>query len=173
MRTEVPPLTLLDQARRAVAAVDARVPLDRVETQLQIRDRSIAEERLFAYLCGALAGLGLLLSCIGLYGLTAYNVTRRVGDIGVRLALGATRRQIAFPILREAVGLVAVGSLVGLALALGAVEVISSQLYGVGPHDPLTLGVGTLVLLGVALVAVWPPVRRATSIDPVDALRVE
>jgi predicted permease len=173
VRTEVPPLTLLDQARRAVAAVDARVPLDRVETQLQIRDRSIAEERLFAYLCGALAGLGLLLSCIGLYGLTAYNVTRRVGDIGVRLALGATRRQIAFPILREAVGLVAVGSLVGLALALGAVEVISSQLYGVGPHDPLTLGVGTLVLLGVALVAVWPPVRRATSIDPVDALRVE
>ena len=173
MRTEVPPLTLLDQARRAVAAVDARVPLDRVETQLQIRDRSITEERLFAYLCGALAGLGLLLSCIGLYGLTAYNVIRWVGDIGVRLALGATRRQIAFPILREAVRLVALGSLLGLLLAVVGVRFIRSQLYGVGPHDPLTLVTGTLLLLAVALVAVWPPVRRTTSIDPVDALRVE
>lgn len=70
-------------------------------------------------------------------------------------------------------GLVAVGSLIGLALALGVVEVIRSQLYGVGPYDPLTLVTGTLLMLAVALVAVWPPVRRATSIEPVDALRVE
>lgn len=173
VRTAVPPLTLLDEARIAVAAVDARVPLDRIETQLQIRNRTIAEERLFAYLCGALAGLGLLLSCIGLYGLTAYSVTRRIGEIGVRVALGATRRQIAFPILWEALGLVAVGSLVGLALALGGVQFIRSQLFGVGAHDPLTLGAGVALLLAVALVAVWFPTRRAASVDPVDALRVE
>jgi predicted permease len=173
LRSGVPPLTLTDEARSAVAAVDARVPLARVETQLQIRDRDIAEERLFAYLSGALAGVAVLLCCIGLYGLIAYNVTRRIGDIGVRVALGANRRQIAFPILREAVGLVVLGSLLGVALAVAGVQLIKSQLYGVGPHDPLTLGTGTLLLLGVALVAVWPPVRRATSIDPVDALRVE
>jgi predicted permease len=173
VRTAVPPLTLLSEVRRAVAAVDERVPLDRIETQLQIRDRSIAEERMFAYLCGALAGLGVLLSCIGLYGLTAYNVTRRIGEIGVRVALGATQRQIAIPIVQEAVGLVALGSLFGVALAVGGIQFIRSQLFGVGPYDPLTLGAGTLLLLCVALVAVWPPVRRATSIDPADALRVE
>jgi predicted permease len=173
VRTAVPPMTLTDEARSAVAAVDAGVPLARVETQLQIRDRGIAEERLFAYLSGALAGVAVLLCCIGLYGLIAYNVTRRIGDIGVRVALGANRRQIAFPILREAMGLVVLGSLFGVALAVAGVQLIKSQLYGVGPHDPLTLGTGTLLLLAVALVAVWPPVRRATSIDPVDALRVE
>jgi predicted permease len=173
MRTAVPPMSLVDDARAAVAAVDAGVPLAQVETQLQIRDRRIAEQRMFAYLSAVLAGVAVLLCCIGLYGLIAYQVTRRVGDIGVRLALGANRRQIAFPILREAVGLVVVGSLVGLALSLGGVQFIRSQLYGVGPHDPLTLVSGTLLLLAVALVAVWPPVRRATSIDPVDALRVD
>jgi predicted permease len=173
VRTAIPPMTLIDDARAAVAAVDAGVPLARVETQLQIRDRGIAEQRLFAYLSGALAGVAVLLCCIGLYGLIAYNVTRRVGDIGVRVALGATRRQIAFPILREAVGLATLGSLLGLALAIGGARFIRSQLYGVGPYDPLTLVLGTVLLMSVALVAVWPPVRRATSIDPVDALRVE
>jgi ABC-type antimicrobial peptide transport system permease subunit len=173
MRTAVPPMTLIDDARAAVAAVDAGVPLAQLETQLQIRDRRIAEQRMFAYLSAVLAGVAVLLCCIGLYGLIAYNVTRRVGDIGVRVALGANRRQIAVPILREAVGLVVVGSLVGLALSLGGVQFIRSQLYGVGPHDPLTLVASTFLLLAVALMAVWPPVRRATSIDPVDALRVE
>lgn len=98
-------MTLVDATRAAVAGVDSRVPLAQVETQLRVRDRRIAQERLFAYLCGALAGLALPLSYIGLYGLLAYNVTLRKGEIGVRIALGATHGQIARPILGEALGL--------------------------------------------------------------------
>jgi ABC-type antimicrobial peptide transport system permease subunit len=173
IRTSVPPLSILDAARGAVASVDPRVPLARVETQLQVRDRRIAQERLFAYLYGAFAGLTVLLSCIGLYGLMAYNVTRRRSEIGVRVALGATGGQIARPILVEALTLAAFGVLLGVPIGLWAVRLIRSQLYGVGPGDPLSVvgGVGTLLI--VALFAAWAPAHRASRVDPASSLQAD
>lgn len=173
IRTSVPPLSILDAARVAVASVDPRVPLARVETQLQVRDRRIAQERLFAYLCAALAGLAVLLSCIGLYGLMAYNVTRRRGEIGIRVALGATRGQIARPILVEALSLTALGVVLGVPMSLWAVQLTRSQLYGVEPSDPASLigGVGSLLL--VALFAAWAPAHRASRVDPASSLQAD
>ncbi|MGD8276601.1 MAG: ABC transporter permease [Gemmatimonadota bacterium] len=173
VRTRVPPLSLVDDTRAAVATVDPGVPLTQIQTQEQMRAGRMAQERLFAWLCGSLAGLALLLCCIGLYGLMAYNVRRRFGEIGVRVALGATRRTIAGAILREAVLMAVAGLVIGVPIALALVRLIRSQLFGVEPFDPLTLGLGAALLLGVALVAVGMPARRAARIDPADALRAE
>jgi predicted permease len=173
LRTGSAPLAFTDLARAAVSSVDARVPLARVATQEQLRNQRIAQERLFAYLCSALAGLALLLCCIGLYGLMAYSVSRRVGEIGVRVALGATRRQIAVPVLREALLLGVLGTALGLPLALLLVRIVKAQLYGVEPVDPISLAGGVGLLAAVAVFAAWFPARRAAFIDPADALRAE
>jgi ABC-type antimicrobial peptide transport system permease subunit len=156
-----------------VAAVDPGVPLADITTQEQVRDKRIGQERLFATLCGALAGLALLLSCLGLYGLTAYNVARRTSEIGLRMALGATPRHVAFPVLREALLLSLAGVAVGLPAAFAVGRLIRSQLYGVAAHDPLALAVAVVALVTVALTAAWLPARRAAEIDPMAALRHE
>jgi predicted permease len=173
LRTALPPLAVVTAARKAVAAVDPGVPLADITTQEQVRDKRIGQERLFATLCGALAGLALLLSCLGLYGLTAYNVARRTSEIGLRMALGATPRHVAFPVLREALLLSLAGVAVGLPAAFAVGRLIRSQLYGVAAHDPLALAVAVVALVTVALTAAWLPARRAAEIDPMAALRHE
>ncbi len=173
LRTTLPPMAVVPAARRVVAAIDPNVPLSEIATQEQVRDRQMAKERTFATLCVALAALAVLLSCIGLYGLTAYNVARRTGEIGIRMALGATRQNIAGPVLREALLLAVYGMAVGVPAALALTQLTKSQLYGVQPNDPLTLiGAGGL-LIAVALLAAWIPARRAARVDPMAALRNE
>jgi ABC-type antimicrobial peptide transport system permease subunit len=103
----------------------------------------------------------------------AYSVSRRVGEIGVRVALGATRRQIAVPVLREALLLGVLGTALGLPLALLLVRIVKAQLYGVEPVDPISLAGGVGLLAAVAVFAAWFPARRAAFIDPADALRAE
>ncbi len=100
-------MALAGAVRKVVAAIDPNIPVTDLSTQEQVRDKGISQERMFAALCGSLAVLAVVLSCIGLYGLMAYHVARRTGEIGIRLALGATRRNIAGPILREASALAA------------------------------------------------------------------
>jgi len=173
LRTALPPLAVAASARKAVAAIDPNVPLTNISTQEQVRDGKIAEEWLFATLCGSLAILAVLLSCIGLYGLMAYNVARRTGEIGIRMALGATRRNVAGPILREAVLLAAAGVAVGVPVALGLTRLIRSNLYGVAPSDPVTVICAVMVLFVVAILAAWIPARRAARVDPMVALRCE
>ena len=173
VRTTLPPLAIVGAARKAVAAIDPDVPLADITTQEALRDENITQERMFATLCGSLAALAVLLSCIGLYGLMAFNVTRRTGEIGVRLALGAQRGDISRPILREALLLAAVGLAIGVPAALALAQLIKSQLYGVSPTDPLTLIAGTVLLFAVATFASWLPARRATRVDPMIALRAE
>lgn len=173
LRTLLPPMAVVPAARRVVAAIDPNVPLSEIATQEQVRDRQMAKERTFAALCGALAALAVLLSCVGLYGLTAYNVARRTGEIDIRMALGATRQNIAGPILREALLLAVYGMAVGVPAALALTKLIKSQLHGVRPNDPLTLiGAGGL-LIAVAVLAAWIPARRAARVDPMRALRNE
>jgi ABC-type antimicrobial peptide transport system permease subunit len=173
VRTNLPPLDMAAAARKAVAAIDADIPLAHITTQEQIRDGKTSHERLFAYLCGALAVLALLLSCIGLYGLMAYNVARRTNEIGIRMALGATGRNIAGPILREALLLAGIGVAIGVPAALALGRIIKGQLYGVTPSDPLTLGTGAALLVIVAVSAACRPARRAARVDPMEALRYE
>lgn len=173
VRTSRPPLAIVKAARRVVAAIDPGIPLAHVKTQAQILHGRVSEERLFAFLCGALALLALLLSCIGLYGLMAYNVARRTNEIGVRMALGATSQHVARAILREALLLAGTGVAIGVPAVLALGRVVRGQLYGVKPSDPLTLTAGAALLTVVAIVAVCWPARRAVKIDPMKALRYE
>jgi predicted permease len=173
LRTTVPPLAVVSAARQAVAAIDPGAPLSDVTTQAAVLDQGISQERMFATLCGALASLALLLTCIGVYGLMSYDVARRTGEIGVRTALGATAGRIALPILRDALMLVGAGTTVGLGLALCITRVVKTQLYGVEAGDPFTFAAAGAAALLIALGAAWLPARRAARVDPMVALRCE
>ena len=173
VRTVLPPLALARAVRQVVAALNPVIPVSRVVTQEQLRDGNISEERLFATLCGALAGLALLLSCIGLYGLMAYNITRRTSEIAIRMALGARPGEVARSVLREALVLAGIGIGLGLPVVFALTRLIKSQLYDVQPNDPATLGLVIGVLILVALVSAWLPARRAARVNPMEALRTE
>ena len=173
VRSVLPPMSLIPAVRKAVVEVDPKLPLEGITTQKLALKKSLARERLFASLCGSLAILALALSCIGLYGLMAYNVTRRAGEIGIRKALGARPWDVARPILREALTLATIGVAIGIPVALALVRLIRSFFYRIQPHDPLTM-IGTIVImLTVAALAAWIPARRAAKVDPMDALRYE
>ena len=173
VRTALPPLAVATAARKAVSVIDPDIPLTDLTTQEGVRDKAINQERVFATLCGSLAALSVLLSCNGLYGLMAYHVSRRTGEMGLRMALGATRRQIAGVILKDAVVLGGVGVMIGIPLTLTLTQIIRGRLYGVGPSDPTTFCVATGLLLGIAFLATWIPARRAMRVDPMTALRHE
>jgi predicted permease len=173
LRTAQPPLSLVPAARKAVAAIDPNVPLLSVTTQEAARDETLRQERMFATLVGALASLAVLLACIGLYGLLAYNVARRTSEFGIRSALGAQSGDIARSIVYEALGLAAAGIAVGVPTAIALAQIIKNRLYGVTPTDPLTFISGALLILAVAALACWLPARRAAKVDPMEALRAE
>ena len=173
LRTVLPSLALATAARKAMAAIDPDIPLTDLSTQEQIRDGAISQQRTFAFLCSSLAALAVLLSCIGLYGLMAYHVSRRTGEIGVRMALGAQAADVARSILREALVLAGFGIAIGLPAAFAVTRLIHGQLYGVRPNDPATFAIGTVTLVAVAFGAAWLPARRAARVDPIVALRSE
>jgi predicted permease len=173
VRTSVSPLGLANAVREIVASIDPTVPVTNVTTQEQLLDRALSPERVVAALGCVLAGLALLLACIGLYGLMSFNVARRQKEIAIRMAIGAQPREVALAIVREALWLVAAGIGVGLPVVLGGASFIESQLYGVPPQDTATLITVIAVLMAVALLAAWLPARRATRVDPLVALRAE
>jgi predicted permease len=172
-RTALPPMALATAVRKAVAAIDPGVPVARLTTQEDLIAGTINRERLFATLCTALAVFALVLCCIGLYGLLSFNVAHRTGEIGVRMALGAQRGDVARTIVREALVLAALGFGVGLPAAFAVTRLIRSQLYGVEPTDPATLILVTVALGTVAILSAWLPARRAAKVDPMEALRYE
>jgi predicted permease len=173
VRTTSPPLALSTAIRQAVSRIDPDVSVASISTQKDLRDQGISQERMLAALCGFLASLTILLSCIGLYGLMAYNVTRRTSEIAIRMAIGARRGDVAKSVLREALALAGIGIGAGLPAVLILTRLIQSQLYGVRRNDPMTLIFGSLALVAVALLAAWIPARRATRIEPIVALRSE
>jgi predicted permease len=173
VRTTLPPLALSTAVRKAIAALDANVPVADLTTQSSLLDKNIGQERMLATLCGALAGLALLLSCIGLYGLMAYHVARRTSEIAIRMAIGAQPRDIALAVLREASVLILFGVGVGLPAVFAVTRLSQSQLYNVKPNDPMTLVAATVSLIIVVLLAALLPARRATRVDPMIALRSE
>lgn len=162
-----------NSALDAVKSIDPRLPLYNVRTlEGQLND-SLVQQRLVASLSELFGVLALLLTCIGMYGLMAYTVSRRTGEIGIRMALGAERSRIARMILRETLVLVAAGLVVGLPSAALAARLIAGQLFGLKAADPLTFSAACTVMAGVAIAASYLPARRAASVDPMRALRIE
>jgi ABC-type antimicrobial peptide transport system permease subunit len=133
----------------------------------------LTDERLVAILSTFFGGLALLLAAVGLYGLMAYAVTRRTSEIGIRMALGAQRRDVLGLIVREVAWLALAGIAAGVPLALAASRLIAGMLFGLSPGDPAPIAFSTVVLLGVAILAGYLPARRASRIDPMTALRSE
>jgi predicted permease len=173
VRTAGDPLAMAGSVREAVRIVDPTLPLFHVRTQADQIRRSIAQERLFANLALLLGAVTLALSGVGLYGLLAYTVSRRTPEIGVRIALGAERRQVRWMILRQSLVLVTLGLLVGIPAAAASTRLLESLLFGLSPSDPRALVGAALVMIAAALAAAYIPARRASRIDPLTALRME
>jgi predicted permease len=173
LRTSGDPAELARAAQRAVWSVDANVPVSRVATMEQVIAEQLWRSRVTAMLLGGFAGLALVLAALGVYGVSAYSMSRRTREMGIRVALGARPAQVISLAIREIVPPVALGVAAGCGLALALARVAGSLLYGVGPSDPVTF-VGAPLALGViAFVAAWLPARRASRIDPAQVLRQE
>jgi macrolide transport system ATP-binding/permease protein len=149
------------------------VPVSRVQTQVADIDQTIRQEITFARLCTAFAVLALVIAAVGLYGTMSYNVARRTGEIGIRMALGAQRSAVVWMVLREVIVLAAVGTAISLPMALGTSKFVESFLFGMKPNDPLALALAVATLLSAALLAGYMPARKASRIDPMIALRHE
>lgn len=173
VRTALDPETLQISALDAVRSIDNRLPLYNVRTLDHQLNDSLVEQRLVASLSEFFGLLALVLTCAGMYGLMAYTVSLRIGEIGIRMALGAERGRIARMILRETLLLVALGLALGLPAAAYASRLIAGQLFGLNPADPVTFSAACLIMAVVAAVASYPSARRAASVDPMRALRSE
>jgi predicted permease len=173
IRTAVDPRTIIPAVRSAVSQLDNNLPLFSMKTESEQIERSLFQERLIARLSSFFGALSLLLACVGLYGLLSYEVTQRTREIGIRMALGARPPDVLRIVVRQGVGLSAVGAIIGILVALGATRYLASLLYGVRPFDPPTFLAVALLLSLVALAACYIPARRASRVDPLVALRYE
>ncbi|HEV8369583.1 MAG TPA: ABC transporter permease [Pyrinomonadaceae bacterium] len=167
------PTELTSAIRNELRVINSDIMLTNVGTLSERVDQSLLKERLIATLSLFFGLLALLLACIGLYGVMSYDVARRTHEIGIRMALGANANRVVRLVLRETLGWVALGVGLGLSAALATTRWLESLLFGLKPHDPLTIGLAALVLLSVATVAGYLPARRASRIDPLKALRHE
>jgi putative ABC transport system permease protein len=173
LRAEGDPLALTRQVREMVRGIDPELPVFGVETLEQTVANSLSTERLTHRLLLGFAVVALVLAAIGIYGVMSLNVGSRMGEFGVRMALGAAPGQVRRLVVRHGLGLVLPGIAFGLLGAAGLTRFLGSLLFGVKPIDPVTFGTVTAVLLAVAVAACWIPARRATSTDPLSALRGE
>jgi putative ABC transport system permease protein len=167
------PPNLEAQVRRTMAGIDPNLVLYSVDPYQHLLDAAFAQQNMIATLTVLFGGLALALAAIGLYGVTAYAVEQRTTEIGVRMALGADRGTVIAMVLRGALWQVGVGLLLGIPAAMGAGRLITDQLFGVKPWDPMMLAGATLCLACAALIAAFIPAQRAANLDPVEALRAE
>jgi predicted permease len=173
VRSQRDPVQLAESLRTVVSRLDANVPVSEVRTMNGVLSGSVAEPRSTAWLFLSFAMLALALGTIGVYSVVSYSVVERIHEIGVRMALGALKRDVLTMVLKEGMRLTVLGVAIGLMTALTAGQVISTLLYGVKSHDPLTLLAVSAVIPGVAFLACYVPARRATKFDPMVALRYE
>ena len=173
VRTDGDPAAMTDNMRRLVTSMDPKQPIGAVQTMDEAVAESIAPQRFSTVLLGLFGSVALLLAAIGIYGVTAYSVSQRTREIGIRMALGAQARDVMCMVLGQGSRLVLVGVGLGLAGSLLATRALASQLYGVRATDPVTFAGIALLLGGMALLATYLPARRATRVDPVVALRSE
>jgi ABC-type antimicrobial peptide transport system permease subunit len=159
--------------RQTLAAFDRSLPLVDFTPLQQLAGLSLLPQRIAAGFGGVLGLLTLVLAAMGLYGLTAFMVASRTREIGVRVALGASRARVLRLMIRQASRTAAIGAAAGLVIAFGAAKLLASVIYGMPPADPLALAATVAIVVGVAFVATYVPARRAATIDPVAALRTE
>jgi len=173
VRTATAPAGAMTGVREIVRQIDPNLPLTDVSTQIEQVERRFAQEKMFAQVYTLFGSLSLLVASIGLFGLMSYNVSRRTNEIGVRMALGAQRRDVVGMVMRESMLLVAGGVALGVAAALAAGRFVETLLFGLPPRDPGTMLTATAVMIGVAALAGFLPARRASRIDPMVALHYE
>jgi putative ABC transport system permease protein len=171
IRTDLSPLSLAPAVERIVGELDPALPVAEVQTLDQNVARAMAQPRFLALLLGVFAGVALLLAAVGTYGLMAHSVAERNREIGIRMAMGAEPAAVRSLVLRQGAALAGTGLAVGVVGALGLTRFLGAQLYEVGALDLRTFVAVPLFLGGVALLACWIPARRATRVDPVEALR--
>src|ERR1051326_1986521 len=173
VRSSVEPSSLSASVRQVVNEVDKSVPVSQVNTMDHVVSESITQPRFNLFLLGLFGTVAMLLSAAGIYGVTAYTVTQRTHELGIRLALGAQVGDVLKMILGQGMAVIGVGLVLGLVAAFWLMRLLRSLLFGVGENDLLTFVAITFVLLIVALIACYIPARRATKVDPLEALRAE
>jgi len=173
VRSAQDPSLLAGAIRAAVAAVDSNLPVDSIRPLQGMLDENLSSQRAQTVLLGAFALLALILAATGIYGVMAYSVSRRVQEIGIRMALGARIEDVVTLVLRQGMGLTLAGLLLGLLGGLAVARLLAGLLFEIQPHDPPTFGGVTVLLAAVALFACWIPARRAARVDPMEALRNE
>jgi predicted permease len=172
IHSNLPISAVLPSVKQVLSEASPEIALEFRELTTQIRE-SLLKERLMATLSGFFGFLAALLATVGLYGVISYTVARRTNEIGIRMALGAQRRNVVGMIMREAGLLLAIGIAIGAALSLAAARTATSLLFGLKPHDPVTLGLAVVALAAVAAAASFLPAHRASRLDPMAALREE
>ncbi len=173
VRTHGDPMALAGAIRKTVAELDPNVPLTSVRSMETVIAESVAPRRMNVLLIGSFAALALVLATVGIYGVLSYAVTQRAHEIGIRMALGASRARVLGRVVCEAAGMALAGVGIGVLGGLALTRVIASMLFGVGAADPATFAAVGAILFATALVAGYIPARRATRVDPVIALRAE
>jgi predicted permease len=173
IRTASEPSLIIPELRRVFHSVSSELEGSSFTTMDQVVDDSYGDRRMAAHLLEFFAVLALLLCLVGLYGVLTYVVTQRTRELGVRLAMGAQRRQLIWLVMRRGALILISGSAMGLALSLSATRIISNMMYGVSPYDAMTLTAATALLVATGLLASYIPARRAANVDPIQVLRTE
>ena len=176
VRTPLEAAIMMPAIKSAVHSADSNQPVYDVRTMRQIVAASMSSQRFPMILLATFAALALILASVGTYGVIAYSVSQRVGEIGIRMALGAAKQDVFRMVMGNGLRLACTGLAIGIAVALALARLLSTfaqLLYGVRANDPLTLLTVSLLLIGVAVLASYIPARRAMSVDPMDALRYE
>ena len=173
IRSALRPDAIAATARAALNKIDRELPIIQPTTMTEVMDTSLGQQRLTTTLLAIFAGAALLLAMIGIYGAVAYTVSQRTGEIGVRMALGAQAGDVLRLVVRQGMSPVLVGLIIGLASALALGRLLTAQLYEVSAHNPALLGATTALLAIVALLACVIPARRASQVNPIEALRIQ
>jgi ABC-type antimicrobial peptide transport system permease subunit len=173
VRTMDDPNRLIDAIRSRTREIEGAVSVTDTRTMEDNMNRTLMQERFVATLGGFFGVVALIRAAIGLYGVMSQSVTRRTREIGIRMALGAEARKVLWLVLRDAIIMVAIGTVIGAVAAITLTRYTESMLYGVKAHDPWTLAAAGAVLIAVTATAGFLPARRATRVDPMRALREE